>query len=724
MPKVLKYMLQRKNLPIVAMLSLAGLILAFKSLGFGLGNGNPPTKYEKILHNVGEMLAEIHYSPKKIDDNFSKEIFKKFLGEKIDDQKNVLLQTDIQQLKKYETKIDDEITGGSVQFVPAVSEIYKKRLPETEEIYKEILSKPFDFTKDESANFNDEKLDFPKNEADRKEAWRKRLKFMTLERYYDLLEDREKNKGKENFVVKTDEQLEQEARDRVLKILNRNYDRLKFKVSDDDRFNEFVKTITESMDPHTTFMPPVDKRYFDEEMSGRFYGIGASLREEDGNIKIGSVLAGSPALKSGEIAIGDAIIKVAQGAAEPVDLTGYTVQDAVKLIRGKKGTEVRLTIKKTDGSVKTVTLIRDEIIQDETFARSAVINTPKGKLGFIYLPEFYADFDNPKGARCSEDVKKEIIKLKEQKVDGIIMDLRNNGGGSLYDVVQMVGLFIEGGPIVQVKDREGKPQVYYDRDKSVLYDGPLAVMVNEFSASASEIFAAAIQDYDRGVIIGSTSTYGKGTVQRNIGLDKTMGFLDPNSELGTIKLTLQKFYRINGGSTQLRGVASDVNIPDIFEYTKIREKDNPDALGWDEIQKADYSRWKYGLDLSPIRKASAERIKNNALFTTIHNNAEWLAKQSDKMVSLNLKKYQEEQKKNKAIAKQIETQNKLPHELNVDPLIEDMKRVEAVGDVAKLERFKNWLKILRNDPYLDEATNVLNDMVTQTNLVYANVNKN
>lgn len=716
-------MLQRKNLPIVLLLFGAGLILAFRSLGFGLGNGNPPTKYEKILHNVGEMLSEIHYSPKKINDDFSKEIFKKYLGEKIDDQKNVLLQSDIQQLKKFETKIDDEILGGPVAFVPAVTEIYKKRLPETEAIYKEILAKPFDFTKDESANFNDEKLDYPKSEADRKEAWRKRLKYLTLERYYDLMEDREKNKGKENFVVKTDEQLEQEARDRVLKILNRNYDRLKVKVSDDDRFNEFVKTITESMDPHTTFMPPVDKRYFDEEMSGRFYGIGASLREEDGNIKIGSVLAGSPALKSGEIGVGDAIIKVAQGPAEPVDLTGYTVQDAVKLIRGKKGTEVRLGIRKTDGSVKTVTLIRDEIIQDETFARSAVINTPKGKLGFIYLPEFYADFDNPKGARCSEDVRKEIIKLKEQKVDGIIMDLRNNGGGSLYDVVQMVGLFIEGGPIVQVKDREGKPQVYYDRDKSVLYDGPLAVMVNEFSASASEIFAAAIQDYDRGVIIGSTSTYGKGTVQRNIGLDKTMGFLDPNSELGTIKLTLQKFYRINGGSTQLRGVAADVNIPDIFEYTKIREKDNPDALAWDEIQRADFNRWKYGLDLNPIRKASTERIKNNALFTTIHNNAEWLAKQSDKMVSLSLKKYQEEQKKNKAIAKQIETQNKLPHETNVEPLADDMKRVEASGDAAKLERYKNWLKILRNDPYLDEATNVLNDMVTQTNLVYADVNK-
>lgn len=715
-------MLRAKNLPVVLLILGAGLFLAFRSLGIGIGPNNPPTKYEKILHNVGEMLSEIHYSPKKIDDNFSKEIFKKYLGEKIDEQKNILLQSDITQLKRFETRLDDEILGGPVQFVPAVSEIIKKRLPETEAIYKEFLAKPFDFTKDETANFNSESIDFPKNEAERKEAWRKRLKYLTLERYYDLMEDREKSKGKEGYVAKSDEELEKEARDRVLKIMNRTYDRLKFKVSDDDRFNEYVKTVTEAMDPHTTFFPPVDKRYFDEEMSGRFYGIGASLREEDGNIKIGTLLTGSPAWKSGEFSIGDAIIKVAQGSAEPVDLTGYTVQDAVKLIRGKKGTEVRLTLKKTDGSIKTVSLIRDEIIQDETFARSAIINTPKGKLGLIYLPEFYADFDNPKGARCSEDVRKELIKLKEQKVDGVIMDLRNNGGGSLYDVVQMVGLFIEGGPIVQVKDREGKPQVYYDRDKTLVYDGPLAVMVNEFSASASEIFAAAIQDYNRGIIIGSTSTYGKGTVQRNIGLDKTMGFLDPNSELGTVKLTLQKFYRINGGSTQLRGVASDISIPDLFEYTKIREKDNPGALPWDEIQKADYNRWKYGLDLNPIRKASEERIKSNTVFSTIHSNAEWLAKQSDKQVSLNLKKYQEEQKKNKAIAKQLENLNKLPNELAVEGLSEDLKRLEY--DAGKTERFKNWLKNLRNDPYLEEAAHVLNDMVNQTNLVYANTRKN
>jgi carboxyl-terminal processing protease len=347
-----------------------------------------------------------------------------------------------------------------------------------------------------------------------------------------------------------------------------------------------------------------------------------------------------------------------------------------------------------------------------------VINSANGgKIGFIYLPEFYADFENPKGARCSEDVRKEIIKLKEQKVDGIIMDLRNNGGGSLYDVVQMVGLFIEGGPIVQVKDREGKPQVYFDRDKSVLYDGPLAVMVNEFSASASEIFAAAIQDYNRGMIIGSTSTYGKGTVQRNIGLDKTMGFLDPNSDLGTVKLTLQKFYRINGGSTQLRGVASDITLPDLFEYSKLREKDNPDALPWDEIQKADYNRWKYGLDLAPIKKSSTERLKTNEAFTLIRNNAEWLAKQNDKIVPLSLKKYQDEQVQNKARAKEIEAAGKSGQELKVDALPEDLKKFEY--DQGKSERFQQWVKNLRtNDIWLDEAVNVVTDMIVQKNLVY------
>ena len=707
-------MFSKKSLPVIALLLCAGLIAGFKSLGWG--GGTPPSKYEKILHNIGEMLSQIHYSPKKIDDNFSKEIFKKYLSEKIDQQKNIFLQSDIAQLKKYETKLDDEILGGPVEFVPAVSEIYKKRILESEQYYKESLSKPFEFTKDESVNFDTDDLNYPATAEEKKEAWRKRMKFLVLERYADLRELREKNKGKEGQVAKTDADLEKEARERVLKIMDRSYDRLKMKFDDEDSFNAYVNTITETMDPHTTFFPPVEKRYFDEQMSGRFYGIGASLREEDGNIKIATLLTGSPAWKSGEITAGDLIIKVGQGKDEPVDITGFMVEDAVKLIRGKKGTEVKLHIRKSDGLVKTVTLIRDEIVQDETFARSAVINTPKGKIGFIYLPEFYADFDNPKGARCSDDVRKEVIRLKEQKVDGIIIDLRNNGGGSLYDVVQMVGFFIEDGPIVQVKDRDGKPQVYRDRDKTVLYDGPLGVMVNEFSASASEIFAAAIQDYNRGIIIGSTTTYGKGTVQRNIGLDKTLGILEPNSELGTIKLTLQKFYRINGGSTQLRGVSSDITLPDVLEYSPLREKNNPDALPWDEIQKADYHNWRYSLDLNPIKLASNTRINGNPSFNIIKENAEWLSKKNDNEYTLNYKKYLDEQKEIRNRVKQIDSLNKTPTEIDVEALGDDLKKLQY--DEGKTERFKQWIKNLRSDIYLDESVKVVNDMIVQNNLVY------
>ncbi|HSZ85542.1 MAG TPA: carboxy terminal-processing peptidase [Puia sp.] len=714
MSKFFEYMFNKRNLPVVLLVLACGVFVAFRSLGF---KSEPPTKYEKILRDVGVMLEDVHYSPKAIDDKFSKEVFTKYLSEKVDVEKDILLKTDIDALRKYETKIDDEILGKTpVQFEPAVTAVLKRRIPETEAIYKDILSHPFDFTKDESINEDYDKMDFPKSEADRKEAWRKHLKYLTLERYTDLIDQQEAAKSKAGYVVKTNAELEKEARDKVMKLMDRYYDRLKYKINEDDRFNMFVETIVQAMDPHTDYFPPVDKRYFDEQMSGHFFGIGATLKEEDGNIKIGELLTGMPAWKSGQINGGDIILKVGQGAQEPVDLTGYETEDAIKLIRGEKGTEVRLTIKKADGTVKTVSLIRDEIVQDETFARSVIVNGEKGKIGYIYLPEFYADFENPKAHRCSIDVAKEILKLKEEKVDGIVIDLRNNGGGSLYDVVQMVGLFIDQGPVVQVRDRDGKPHVYNDQDKALLYDGPLAVMVNEYSASASEIFAAAIQDYKRGVIIGSTSTYGKGTVQRNIELDKSLGFSDANNDLGTIKLTLQKFYRISGGSTQLRGVASDVVLPDILEYSKVREKDNPDALPWDEIQKADYKTWKYAYDLNPIVKASEERLKNDSAFSIINKDAAWLNDQNDKSHSINIDKYRQEQKKWSGTVKQIETLSKLQNELKIETLPQDAGKYD--NDKDKADRYARWLKGLQKDIWLNEAVKVVDDMVASKSLVY------
>lgn len=703
-----------KRLPVLIMMLIAGSFLAFKTMGTAPRNPNPPSKYEEILRLVGKMLEEAHFSPQKLDDAFSKKVFTKYLKE-LDPEKNLFLQSDITALKKYETRVDDEMNGAPVESFLNAGQTFNACIEKAAVVYNNILSKPFDFSVDEEVELDGDKLNYPASEAERTDRWRKKLKYLTLERYTDLLDVREKNKGKEGFVVKTNEELEKDARDKVKRLMDRTFDRYRHKFNDDDKFSVFVNAITTTMDPHTEFFPPVDKRYFDEEMSGRFFGIGASLQYDDGNIKVSSVLTGSPAWKSGDIQPGDVILKVAQGDEEPVDLTGFVVTDAVKIIRGKKGTEVKLTIKKQDGAIKVVSIIRDEIVQDETFARSAIVKNGNAKIGYIFLPEFYADFDRPNGNRSYIDVAKEVKKLKDEKVDGIIIDLRNNGGGSLYDVVQMAGLFIEDGPIVQVKDRDNKPTVLKDKDRNVLYTGPLAVMVNEFSASASEIFAAAIQDYNRGVIIGSTSTYGKGTVQRNIGLDTETGFSMTNSDLGTVKLTLQKFYRINGGSTQLKGVNSDIVLPDNLENLKVREKDDEDALPWDEISKATYNNWSSAFDLKALQQLSQQRMENDNTFQLIRENAEWLSKQYDKHYSLKLDKYREEQEAIRKTQKQLESLIKLKGQLDVAALPNEENRWE--NDKTKQERFDQWIKSLQKDIYLDQAVKVMNDMINQQNLV-------
>ncbi|MDQ6812985.1 MAG: PDZ domain-containing protein, partial [Bacteroidota bacterium] len=383
-------MLKRKVLPVVLVILFAGIFWAFQSQG---GNGSSLATQQKILTTLGSIIEQNHYNPKAINDNFSQQIFKKFL-ESVDPEKNVFLQSDITSLKKYETSIDDEIHGAPIQFVPAVDVLYTKRIQEVMAFYKDFLAKPFDFTINEEIVVDGKKLNFSATENQRKEMWRKKVKFLTLERYTDLLDQREKNKDKKDFVMKTNAELEKDAREKVGKIMDKNFERIKLKFNADDRFNLFINTITAYMDPHSDYFPPVEKRAFDEQMSGKFYGIGASLKEEDGNIKVNSLLTGSPAWKSGEIQVGDIVMKVAQGKDEPAELTGLAVEDAVKIIRGNKGTEVRLTLKKQDGTIKVVPIIRDEIVQDEVYVRSAIVNG-KQKIGYIFLPDFYADYDKP-----------------------------------------------------------------------------------------------------------------------------------------------------------------------------------------------------------------------------------------------------------------------------------------------------------------------------------------
>ena len=702
-------MLKRKVLPIVLVVLFAGIFWAFQSRG---GGDDAVTNQQKLLTTLGAIIEQNHYNPKVFNDFFSQQVFKKYLIA-VDPDKNLLLQSDIQSLKKYENVLDDEIHGSaSIQFVPAVNEIYKKRVAEVMGMYKDLLAKPFDFTVNEEIIIDSKRINSAKDEASRKDMWRKKLKFLCLERYNEAIDQRDKIKEKKDTIVKTNEELEVEARTKVVKIMEKNFERLKLKFKDEDRFNLYVNTITSFMDPHSDYFPPLEKRSFDEQMSGKFFGIGASLKEEEGTIKVASLLTGSPAWKSGQIQVGDVVMKVAQGKDEPVELSGLAVEDAVKIIRGNKGTEVRLTLRKTDGSTQVVALIRDEIVQDEVYVRSAIIKG-KEKIGYIYLPDFYADYEKPDGHRCAQDVAKELEKLKAEGVDGVIMDLRNNGGGYLPEVVDMVGLFIQDGPIVQVKDKEGRPTVLRDNDKSIIYSGPLAVMVNEFSASASEIFAAAIQDYGRGVIIGSTSSFGKGTVQRNIPFGKPLDLFTGRTEFGAVKLTLQKFYRINGGSTQLKGVTPDIVIPDEYEYLKFREKDNENALSWDEIEKTNYTPWKTNVDILSLANKSEERIKENVNFSLIKNNAQWLSKQNDKTYSLNLIKYKQEQKTLRSTVKQNDSLAKLSYDMPFDGLKADDYKYNNV-DKDKGDRYKAWLKNLKTDIYVNEASNVIKDMIVKT----------
>ncbi|MCX6324209.1 MAG: carboxy terminal-processing peptidase [Sphingobacteriales bacterium] len=724
MHKIADFMMSKKFIPVIIALTAISLFFTYQSQGKNDNDDNPRIRYAKILRNVGVLLEDGHYSPKKIDDAFSKEILKKFT-EELDDEKNIFLQSDISGFQQYADKIDDEIHGAEINSFFDINDVYLKRVNEVSQYYKELLAKPFDFNLDENVILDPEKSTYPKSENERKDTWRKRLKYGVLSKYVDLQEDREKNKDKKDFKVKPDSTLEREARDHVRRQMDRYFTTKKTRENMDANFSTFVNSITGNMDPHTNYLPPIDLRSFNESMSGRFFGIGAQLKEDDGKIKISSLVSGGPAWKSGELKENDEIIKVGQGKEEPVDVTGYAVSDAVKLIRGsQKGTEVRLTVKRIDGTEKVVVLIRDDIKLEDTFAKSAIIKTDN-KIGYIYLPEFYADFDRPNGARCAVDVAKEIEKLKLEKVDGIILDLRGNGGGSLFDVVQMAGLFIKDGPICQVKGRDAKANILPDKNSGILYDGPLAVMVDGTSASASEIFAAAIQDYQRGVIIGSSSTYGKGTVQRNISLtpEAENSLLNAKSteDLGSVKLTLQKFYRISGGSTQLRGVTPDIVLPDRYDYLKFREKDSPDALKWDEISKAPYSVWTSTPSSNLIITEANDDVKKNMTFEKLRTNIQWLEKYYGKSYSINIRKYKEEQKELKSVSKQIDELTKLPVPIKITNLDADTANIVSAED--KVEKNKQWLKFRSTDIYLDQSVKVLNKMIIQNNMARAETTK-
>ncbi len=669
------------------------------------------TKEQLIMQVVMQGIQTQHFNPQKIDDKFSVRVFDLFI-KRMDNSKKFFLQSDIDELSKFKEKIDDELNDASVDFFNKANLIYEKRFAEAKAYYSALLDRPFNFKEEETIETDGDKIVYAKNVSELKDAWRKSLKYQTLVRYSDMIEARDKAKEKEDTAAiakKSNEELEEDARKKVLKSTDEAFKNLG-ELDREDRFNLYVGCFANVQDPHTEFFPPADKANFDIAMSGKLEGIGAQLQQKDDEIKVTSIVPGSPSYRNGKLKPGDIIVKVAQGSAEPVDVSEMRLDKAIQLIRGKKGTEVRLTVKKPDATFEVITLIRDVIVLEDSYAQSFMINNEK-KIGYIRLPGFYADFSGGGGRDCAKDIKTELNKLKNEGAKGVILDLRDNGGGSLESVVDMVGLFIPQGPVVQVKARDANPTLYTDKDPSVTFDGPFEVMVNENSASASEILAAAIQDYNRGVIIGSTTSFGKGTVQRMYNMDdmvnSTYNAMKP---LGSVKITMQKFYRVSGGSTQLRGVTPDIILPDAWSKIKYGEKQEDFPLQWDEIKPTPITKYQPTYDINKLKATSQKRVEDQKAFALIEEESVELKKESDDtQVSLNLEKYQMEQKSRKEEKKKFEEVEKNLTGLDVVNLSIDIEHINS--DSTYTARNKEMLKSLKKDIYLNEASQVMMDMI-------------
>jgi carboxyl-terminal processing protease len=673
----------------------------------------PGGKEAVLLQTLMAVMNRIHYNPQANNDELSKKIFKLYL-DRADAGRRFLTQGDVEKLKAYETQIDDQLKNQDFTFFNLSVQILDAGVLKGENFYKEALTIPIDFNKSETLELDGDKKPYAKDDADLKDIWRRMIKYEVVSRVANKMDERDK--GKAEFKDKTDDDFQKAALTEVSKMYNDYFKRMK-KVKRTDRLSTFINSIANIFDPHTEYFEPIEKQSFDISMSGRLIGIGARLQTdlESDFTKVTDIMIGGPAWKKGELKEGDLIMKVGQSDKEAIDVAGMDINEVVSMIRGSEGTEVRLTVKnKADGKIITVSIIREEVIIDEGYAKSLILQSDKNseKIGYIKLPKFYADFEKEDGHQCAEDVEIEIEKLKKENVKGIILDLRNNGGGSLRDVVKMSGYFIEEGPIVQVKDRDNKPEILSDTDPSVQYSGPLVVMVNEFSASASEILAAAMQDYGRAVIVGS-NTYGKGTVQRFFDLDRWSNVSSDVKPLGQIKITLQKFFRVNGGSTQLKGVSPDISLPDNYTQVNVGEKDNEFPMAWSEISPVKFTQSVADLKKMPkIAESSTKRVQKNETFKLIADNAKRIKDQKDKTeYSLNLKSYRELESKQKEIGKKYENAFKPIDGFMAENIAVDFSALTATKDSSKLIRNTDWLKDVKKDIHLYETMMIMKDLI-------------
>jgi carboxyl-terminal processing protease len=663
-----------------------------------------------LSYLIRQQLTNNHYSQKQINDELSLAAFDLYLKQ-LDFQKRFLLKKDIARLRSFGTRIDDEINQGVITLPRVSADIMNQRIALVKSMVGEILAEDFDFTLKEGVETDPEKLEYCDDIEGLRDRWRKALKYQVLSRYLNLLEDEEdaeSSPAKADDPERTPEALLLKAREKVLKSHEDFFSRM-LSETEQDHYDRYFNVVTRAFDPHTNYLPPRQKEDFDISMRGSLEGIGATLKEEDGYIKVVQIIPGSAAYRQGQLHAEDIILAVAQAGGEPVDITDTRIRDAVSLIRGKKGTVVSLTVKKPDGSRLVVPIVRDVVQIEESFVKSTTLTDEESgrTYGYIKIPAFYRDFEKTqnggKGRNSTDDVRAELIKLKAGKVDGLVLDLRNNGGGALTDAVAITGLFIDTGPVVQVRNSNGKTQVLSDEEPGVEYDGPIVVLVNQFSASASEILAGALQDYGRAVVLGGEHTHGKGTVQAMIDLNyrNAMPNMEKYSPLGALKVTIQKFYRVSGGSTQYRGVVPDIILPDRLKHLKTGEQYIDYSLPWDTVSSVKYQRWsEKGIDLGALKANSERRVTADEEFIEVAEAARRAGEKMEQTLqSLNIDDLRRERDEAKRFGDKT-AEGETPHPDRGD---------DAAGKAAE-----EWLKAVKEDPYAGEAMAVLGDILLMT----------
>lgn len=682
-------------------------VLLFSSMATASANG-PVTvdmgRNRMLGYMISKQLPSMHFSDKEMDNSLSRAAFDLYLKQ-LDFQKRFLLQQDVAVLTTYAQLIDDELLRGSEALPQKGFELLTVRIRQVEKMVAEILAAEIDVKQQEFYETDPEKLTYATDLQGLREYWRKMLKGQILSKYLDALADQELAKEK-----KGDELLWKEAKERVSKQNKQFFHRL-YQETLQDHFDRYFDAATRAFDPHTNYMPPDNKEDFDIHMRGSLEGIGAVLREEDGYIKVVSIIPGSASSRQGQLEAEDIILEVAQKNGDSVEITDMRLRDAVRLIRGPKGTEVRLTVKKPDGMKAVISLTRDVVQIEETFVKSVLLDGPdREKMGYVMIPSFYRDFEGSKNGKdvrnCTDDTRAAIEELKKAGITGLVLDLRNNGGGSLVDAVDTAGLFIKDGPVVQVKNSSGVQRILSDEDSEIVYDGPLVVLVNQFSASASEIVAAALQDYERAVIIGGRHTHGKGTVQTLVDMNENIPSLHLRTykDLGALKVTIQKFYRVNGGSTQYKGVESDIVLPSLFQYLKSGEQYSDYSLPWDQVESVPFVRYSgKKIDLDRLIAASKLRVESDPGLQAIAEEAKKAEGRSkETVVSLQLSDMKKKREEADLTRKKIGAHYRKYRVEKEGGMDEEVENGEKKGD----DRLK-WLEEVKDDPYINEAKWVL-----------------